>query len=424
MIASEPTGSASFLQGDYYLSLVFYAYLAGAVLLFRLLPLAGGPRQLLLLLCNAAMLLSLPGLTAGMLLAMLLLAAVSYGCGRVSMARAAGRGGSAATWAGVLGTLMILCYYKYPTLQTTLDGLLGVDEPGVAALIGASYSSFRAMSFVVECHKGTIRVAGPAAYLNYLFFFPSLVSGPIARFTPFQSSCASAGRNGLGNDVLQGLTRMVHGLFKKVVLAGIAWGFTPKGSGIALDQFDTWSLLGAMYAYGLFIYFDFSGYTDLAIGAGRLLGYQLPENFNNPLLKRNIQQLWANWHMSLTSWLTDYIYWPIANRCRKSERLRPHPVLISNLAILVTFLACGVWHGETWGFVLWGLYHGIGIAVVNTLNIYKRRVRNKKVLMFLASRTCLRLSIALTFTFFAIGLLPFALNGDEVAALLAGMSRP
>jgi alginate O-acetyltransferase complex protein AlgI len=173
-----------------------------------------------------------------------------------------------------------------------------------------------------------------------------------------------------------------------------------------------------LYALALYFYFDFSGYTDLAIGTARLMGFVLPENFDYPFLKKNIQQLWAHWHMSLTTWLTEYIYWPLVRRMRTGDFMRRHPVFLSNVAILVTFLICGVWHGETLNFAVWGLYQGLGIAAVNTYQQWKRRVRNDRARKYFASAWSYGFGMFATFNFFALGQSLFVLDATQAKALI------
>ena len=142
-----------------------------------------------------------------------------------------------------------------------------------------------------------------------------------------------------------------------------------------------------LYAYAFYFYFDFAGYTDLALGCARLLGIELPENFNNPFLKRNIRELWTNWHMSLTSWLVDYIYWPIVRKLRGVEYFLQHPISLSNFGMIVTFIACGMWHGETANFILWGAYHGVGIAILTVYQREKRKVRSPFLQRYFRTRS-------------------------------------
>ena len=141
-------------------------------------------------------------------------------------------------------------------------------------------------------------------------------------------------------------------MFKKTV-AVLIFPHTVVAINFDAHDYTFLNLLVYIYAYMLYIYFDFSGYSDMAIGTGRLLGVQLPENFNYPFFKRNLQQFWASWHMSLSSWLTDYIYWPLVKKVRHFRWWANKPVLISNLCIIVTFVICGIWHGDGLNFLVW-----------------------------------------------------------------------
>jgi alginate O-acetyltransferase complex protein AlgI len=147
------------------------------------------------------------------------------------------------------------------------------------------------------------------------------------------------------------------------------------------------------------------------------MGFVLPENFDYPVLKKNIQQFWNHWHMSLTTWLTDYIYWPVVRRLRNGDFFRRRPVFLSNVAILVTFLICGIWHGDTLNFALWGLYHGSGIACVNSYQQWKRKVRNPTARRYFASSWSYGLGVIATFNFFALGQSLFVLSSADLRAL-------
>jgi alginate O-acetyltransferase complex protein AlgI len=169
------------------------------------------------------------------------------------------------------------------------------------------------------------------------------------------------------------------------------------------------ALLG-LYAYAFYFYFDFSGYSDLAIGSAQLMGIQLPENFNHPFLKRNIRELWTNWHMSLTGWLVDHIYWPLVRKMRGVQYFRERPVLLSNAGMIITFLACGMWHGEAVNFLLWGAYHGLGISVLTIYQRQKRKVESSFLQQYFRSRLSSAVGTFFTFNFFAIGLTLFILD--------------
>ena len=170
------------------------------------------------------------------------------------------------------------------------------------------------------------------------------------------------------------------------------------------------AILG-IYAYMLYIFFDFSGYTEMAIGAGRLVGVHLPENFNYPFFKRNLQEFWANWHMSLTAWLTDYIYWPLVRRIRHLQNLRKRPVTTSCIVIVITFAICGIWHGDGMNFVMWGTYHGIGLAILNLYTQLEKKYYPRPWKESLSrSRVAYGVSNFITFQFVAFGFLLFALD--------------
>ena len=186
-----------------------------------------------------------------------------------------------------------------------------------------------------------------------------------------------------------------------------------------LADLSALEIMTGLYAYAFYFYFDFSGYTDIAIGSARIMGIGLPENFNYPFLKRNIQQLWASWHMSLTGWLTDYIYWPLVKKLRKVGLVKKRPIFISNISIIITFIICGMWHGETMNFVIWGLYHGIGLSVLNVYQKRKRKVRNIYVRKYFNSKYSTIVGVIATFNFFAVGLIFFALSLDEIKLIAA-----
>jgi alginate O-acetyltransferase complex protein AlgI len=167
-----------------------------------------------------------------------------------------------------------------------------------------------------------------------------------------------------------------------------------------------------------FIYFDFSGYTDMAIGSAKLLGINLPENFNKPFFRQNLQQFWANWHMSLTSWLTDYIYWPLARNSRRIQKLRTRPVLSANIGIMLTFAVCGIWHGNTINFLFWGLYQGLGLSILNFYTSFRRKYFSKKWKQSITPSWYARAGSALlTFQFVAFGFLLFGYDLKQIGQL-------
>lgn len=194
----------------------------------------------------------------------------------------------------------------------------------------------------------------PLKFLLFSVFFPSLVAGPIKRYPQFIASLEAACRRFNPSDLSEGLRRIALGFVKKVLIADNLTFFVdhyhPHYAEMGLA--GRWMFLGAI---GFRILMDFSGYSDIAIGVARLLGIRLPENFNWPYVARSIGDFWQRWHMSLSSWIRDYVYIPLGgNRHGHVRRV---------MNGLIAFGLCGLWHGPAWNFVIWGLYHGAGLAV-------------------------------------------------------------
>ena len=268
------------------------------------------------------------------------------------------------TWQFAVGlalTLGVLGVFKYL-------GLLGATARGLAAALGSgrvptfpqlflplaiSFFTFEFVHYLADARKGQLPEHTFAEFLAFAMFFPTMVAGPIKRFQGFlpQLREAKAG----ADDLNMGLTRIVVGLFKKVVIADTAGLWTTVlYSNASVRAASTTELVVALVAFSIKIYFDFSGYSDIAIGSAHLFGISVPENFSWPYLRTNIASFWRHWHMSLTSWLTDYVYVPLGGSRRGL------PVAIG--ATLATFLVSGIWHGAAWHFVAWGLYMGVLVA--------------------------------------------------------------
>lgn len=320
----------------------------------------------------------------------------------------------------VMILVLILLFFKYSVVQKELFAFIGSNRSGAAKVIfviGISYYSFKMIHFIIECYKRQIKAFNIMNFFNYAFYFPSFISGPIMRYNEFSEELIAQNNGTLGKDLKSGSERIVHGLFKKFVLCPIAWPYVFASAPGPIGELASSRLVLGMFAYTLYIYFDFAGYSDIAIGSSRLLGIGLPENFNNPFLKKNIQELWTNWHMTLTRWLTDYIYWPLAKKLRKSKYLATHPILMSNLCIITTFLICGMWHGEGWNFVVWGLYQGLGLACLNIYQKYKRKVRNPSLRNYFLSEYSKMAGRIVTFLFFAAGILIFSMDIENIKML-------
>jgi len=228
--------------------------------------------------------------------------------------------------------------------------------------LGYSYLAFRLIHVLRDWQNNRLKPVNLRDFFIYLLFFPAFSAGPIDRLDRFQKDI-QAGTRLDTQQIWDGSSRIILGLVKKFVLADslARIALNPLSAGQVHTSGWMWMLV---YAYGLQIFFDFSGYTDMAVGMGMLLGVRLPENFNRPYLKTNLTLFWNSWHMSLTQWFRAYFFNPLT----RSIRIRK-PGIHTGWVILITqvctFSLIGLWHGVTWNFYLWGLWHGLGLFLQN-----------------------------------------------------------
>ena len=277
---------------------------------------------------------------------MLVCTALGYGFG-LALGRA-GRPGvrKALLAASVLSSLSFLVYFKYADFfLSNFNALTGASLPllQLTLPVGISFYTFQILSYTVDVYRGEAQVQkNPIDLACYVTMFPQLIAGPIVRYTDVAEQLKQRGRG----DFQKGASRFLVGLGKKILLANLlgevcaAWRGTQDGS----------VLFSWLYAlsYTLHIYFDFSGYSDMAIGLGALLGFRFPENFNYPYIAASVTEFWRRWHMTLSRWFRDYVYIPLGgNRKGMGKQLRN---------ILIVWLLTGFWHGAAWNFLCWGLY--------------------------------------------------------------------
>ena len=272
-------------------------------------------------------------------------------------------------WIGSFACVGILAFMKYvPFLQTqgSVFGLSSVFS-SVIVSVGVSYFTFQAISYLADIY---LEIEEPEPHLGryalYMAFFPKLLQGPIERAGDLLPQLKSLPDPSL-SQFRGGMLLILLGLFKKVVIADRMSLFVDP---VYADpaKFSGGSLLLATYAYAFQIYFDFSGYTDMARGSGRIFGINLTENFNSPYLSTSIAEYWRRWHISFSRWILDYIFKPLQMGWRNRGQAG------TALALIVTFLVSGVWHGATWGFVIWGLLHGIYLSSSTFYRTYQKRV--------------------------------------------------
>ncbi len=249
--------------------------------------------------------------------------------------------------------LLILAFFKYADFAVaSVNGLLGTQfaQPGIHLPVGISFYTFQTMSYIIDLYRGEVKAEHSyPAYLTYVSMFPQLVAGPIVRFSDIQEQLHDRKLSYDGFE--QGLLRFMMGLFKKVLIANQAGALWEEIRVLgAADTSVATAWLGAL-CFTLQLYFDFSAYSDMAIGMGRMLGFHYNENFNYPLTAVSVTDFWRRWHISLSTWFRDYVYIPLGGNRRGVPR---H---LFNIAV-VWFLT-GLWHGASWNFILWGVYYGI-----------------------------------------------------------------
>jgi alginate O-acetyltransferase complex protein AlgI len=230
----------------------------------------------------------------------------------------------------------------------------GLREPfGFILPLGISFYTFQTLSYTIDVYRGVLRpMVSLRRYALYMTFFMHLIAGPILRVNELAPQLETA-RTLASADAYRGVSRILLGLLKKVVLADwLAAVVEPVFS--APHEHAPLSSLIAVYGYAFQIFLDFSGYCDIAVGSALLLGFRLPENFFTPYLARNLTEFWRRWHVTLSSWLRDYLYVPLGGNRRGSIR--------TYLNLLTTMLLGGLWHGASWNFVIWGGIHGLLLA--------------------------------------------------------------
>ncbi len=266
--------------------------------------------------------------------------------------------------ASVCTNLAVLGYFKYfnfgvDSFNAGVAGL-GVGSWTIADVIrvtlplGVSFYTFQSMSYSIDVYRGEVKATRNLIdFAAFVTMFPQLVAGPIVRYRDVAAQLVQ--RQVTRSGFAAGIERFVVGLAKKVLIANTVAVTAEAIFGLPAASLTAPVAWLGVVAYTLQIYFDFSGYSDMAIGLGLMFGFRFPENFNFPYVSRSIQEFWRRWHMSLSTWFRDYLYIPLGG-----SRVSP---LRTYLNLWVVFLLCGLWHGASWSFVVWGAYHGLFLVL-------------------------------------------------------------
>ena len=283
---------------------------------------------------------------------MLLSILINYLCGRWIDKAKRGRGAILAFDA--ILNLGILGFFKYAGFfASSVNSLIGREAIPVISLplpIGISFFTFQALSYVIDVYRKKCSVQKNILNLAlYISFFPQLIAGPIVRYSDIEKQIASRQMTTEGFSV--GFRRFIYGLSKKVMISNCMAQIADKVFALSAGELTTISAWIGAISYMMQIYYDFSGYSDMAIGLGKMFGFDFLENFRYPYLSRSIHEFWQRWHISLGTWFKEYVYIPLGGN-RKGK-------ILTYVNLSIVFLLTGLWHGANWTFVLWGVYHGL-----------------------------------------------------------------
>ena len=327
------------------------------------------------------------------------------------------RGTSTGRWllrGTVAANLVVLAIFKYANFiadnANALFAPFGVPAlslPPVLLPIGISFFTFHAISYVVDVHRRDASAQKrPVEAALYLLLFPQLIAGPIIRYREIASQLTR--RLVTSSDFAYGIRRFVIGFAKKMLIANIVAGPADQIFAMPVAELTAGHAWLAVICYTLQIYFDFSGYSDMAIGLGRMFGFRFPENFNYPYVASSVQDFWRRWHMSLSAWFRDYVYVPLGGNRAGTSRLYVNLVTV--------FFLCGLWHGASWTFVIWGLFHG-AFLVIERLGL----ARGVQSMSSPLRHAYLLIVVMIGWVFFRAETLPGALG---VLTAMSGLARP
>jgi len=264
----------------------------------------------------------------------------------------------------VIVNVGFLAFFKYAGLVVAslngplkLLGLTTLPVPHIALPIGISFFTFHALSYVIDIYRRKRGAArDPRDTALYIFFFPQLVAGPILRWNAIAPQLEN--RVFRSEVFAEGVRRFVGGLAKKMIIANAVALPADQIFALSADELSIGTAWFGILCYSIQIYFDFSGYSDMAVGLGKMFGFEFIENFNFPYTAQSIRDFWRRWHISLSTWFRDYVYIPLGGNRVTENRNR--------LNLVAVFFLCGLWHGASWTFVAWGFYHGFFLVLERT----------------------------------------------------------
>jgi alginate O-acetyltransferase complex protein AlgI len=352
------------------------------------------------------------------LLLLLFSVAVNFGFGKLIIDGGLSRAQSRAVLAiGITFNLCLLGYFKYAGFfVANVDEFFGAQwvVPNIILPIGISFITFQKIAFLVDAHRGLVRNFTLLNYAFFVTFFPQLIAGPITHHSEIMPQIGPSRRRDLTADLAVGISIFVVGLFKKVVIADTLAVYADAGysmlqAGHPLDSASAWI---TVLCYSFQLYYDFSGYSDMAVGLARMFGFRLPVNFYSPYKSTSIIDFWRRWHITLSRFLRDYLYIPLGGNRRGPVRR------YANLAIVM--LLGGLWHGANWTFVVWGGVHALMLGV----NHAWRAIPASNSSVF-KTRAAEWSAVLLTFVAVTLAWIPFRVNSlSNAGTMLSYLASP
>jgi alginate O-acetyltransferase complex protein AlgI len=276
-----------------------------------------------------------------------------------------------ALFLGIVVDLAILLFFKYSMfIVSNVNALMGAsyfEGFEVKLPIGISFFTFQAISYIIDVYRGEVDASN--SIINtalYISFFPQLIAGPIVKYKDINKQIEK--RTVSWTNISDGFRRFIYGLSKKVLIANVMGLCVDKIYSYDINQIDQKAAWIGAICYTFQIYYDFSGYSDMAIGLGKMFGFDILENFNYPYLSKSISEFWRRWHISLGTWFKEYVYIPLGGNKKGTKR--------TYINLIIVFFLTGLWHGADWSFVLWGLYHGL-FSIIERLKLKKILEKSK-----------------------------------------------
>lgn len=332
------------------------------------------------------------------------------------LARNKNQKGTSIAALSILTLIVLFCLRNYPKAFGFESFQLGNSPELIIQRLGISYILFRNIQSIVDTLKGRLIAKNPIDYINFILFFPNFLAGPIDKFSNFQRHFTR--KDGTMKRALfwPGVGRIVIGFLKKYAVIPLFSVYALSYEPLLEQTSPQAAILISAVCYSAYIFLDFSGYSDIAIGTGYIMGIKTPENFDSPYLTTNIASFWRKWHMTFSEFLRDLIFKPIVKLINKTG-LKPYRNAVSIIGYFITFFICGIWHGDTANFVYWGLWHGLGLAIFKVWSstaAFERLHDSKSKGTQLATTLS---GMLVTFSFVTIGWLFFHYKGEDLTVV-------